>query len=69
MSLKAFHVLFIAVSTLLSAGFGAWAVREYASGRGAPGLLMMGIGSFLLMVGLLWYGKYFLRKLKHISYL
>ena len=29
MTLKAFHVLFVTVSTLMSAGFSAWSLHEY----------------------------------------
>jgi hypothetical protein len=69
MSLKAFHILFIIASTALTLGFGWWAVRRYAAGDGTATELGLGIASLLLSVGLGWYGRYFLRKLKHISYL
>jgi DNA-binding transcriptional regulator of glucitol operon len=69
MSLKAFHILFIVASTLLCIVFGTWAIRQYASGQGTAGELVLGIVSLLLGAGLVWYGKYFLRKLKDISYL
>jgi hypothetical protein len=69
MSLKAFHILFIIASTVLTLGFGIWSIREYARG-GATGVeLGFGIASLLLSMGLVWYGRYFLRKLRHISYL
>lgn len=68
MSLKAFHVFFICVSTVLSAGFGLWAVREYLR-SGDVLNLAMGIGSFAGGTSLIWYSKWFLRKLKHVSYL
>jgi hypothetical protein len=69
MSLKAFHVVFIIASTLLAAGFGVWAIRESVAGQGSGIDLALGIASLLLVVALIWYGKFFLRKLKHISYL
>ena len=69
MSLKAFHIVFIIASTLLAAGFGVWAIREYVAGQGSGVDLALGIASLLLVGGLIWYGKYFLRKLKDISYL
>jgi hypothetical protein len=69
MSLKAFHILFVIVSTALALGFGLWCVRRYTAGEGTTGELGLGIASLILSVGLVCYGKYFLRKLKHISYL
>ncbi len=68
MSLKAFHLIFVTFSFLLTVGFGIWGVAQYV--HGGPGAdLVMGVISLVLAVGLIWYGKYFLRKLKHISYL
>ncbi|MBM3833244.1 MAG: hypothetical protein FJ403_08225 [Verrucomicrobia bacterium] len=69
MSLKAFHIVFIAASTLLVLGFGAWCLRNYFGKNGAGVDLALGAGSFLLAAGLVIYGKYFLKKLKRISYL
>lgn len=68
MSLKAFHVVFIAASILLAFGFGAWCFVQYADSRRAAELIY-GISSVAIGLGLIWYGKYVLRKLKHISYL
>lgn len=68
MSLKAFHVFFVAVSVLCALGFGAWALADYArSGRGS--VLVLGILGFAAAVALVWYGLWFLRKLKNVSYL
>ena len=68
MSLKAFHVIFIAASILLALGFAGWSFVSYA--HDGPMLhLWFGIGSLGSAAGLLIYGKYFLRKLKDISYL
>lgn len=69
MSLKAFHILFVVASTLLTAGFGLWSLREYLSGEGTTGNLVMGVISLTLSVVLIWYGRYVLQKLRHISYL
>jgi hypothetical protein len=69
MSLKAFHIVFITLSTVLSVFFGVWAIRHYQSGAGSAFELSLGIASLVLAAGLLCYGKYFLRKLKNISYL
>jgi hypothetical protein len=69
MSLKAFHILFILCSTALCVVFGVWALRQYAGSDGSGADLALGISSLLLSGVLVGYGKYFLRKLKHISYL
>ncbi len=68
MSLKAFHIFFIIVSTLLALGFGVWAVDDF--GRSGSWVnLSLGIGSFIASGALVWYGVWFLRKLKHVSFL
>jgi hypothetical protein len=68
MSLKAFHLVFIVASVLLSVGFGVWGIREYAQG-GPRSDLVMGLISIVFGVGLIVYGRYFLKKLRNISYL
>ena len=68
MSLKAFHIVFVMVSTLLALGFGAWAVRDYRS-AGETASLVIGVGSLIGAGVLVWYGRWFLRKLKGVSYL
>jgi hypothetical protein len=68
MSLKAFHLVFITASVLLSFGFGAWSLVGF-SDYGRTVDLVFGIGSVGVGVGLIVYGRYVLRKLKHISYL
>ena len=68
MSLKAFHIFFITISVLLTFGFAAWLLREYAWG-GDAGMLIAGIASILAGVALIFYGRRFLRKLKHVSYI
>lgn len=68
MSLKAFHLVFITASVLLAFGFGAWSLVGY-SDYGRTVDLVFGIGSIGAGVGLIVYGRYFLRKLKRISYL
>jgi hypothetical protein len=69
MSLKAVHIIFIICSTLLVFGFGAWSLYQYFNAGGEKVNLVWGIGSIAAGIGLLWYGKYFLKKLKNISYL
>jgi hypothetical protein len=68
MSLKAFHVFFVAVATLCALGFGAWAIWDYQR-TGAGGTLAMGIASFAVAAALVWYGLWFLRKHKDMTYL
>jgi uncharacterized membrane protein SirB2 len=68
MSLKAFHIVFIALSILLSFFCGVWLLREYASSHHAA-FLVVAILFLVAGVGLICYGKSVLRKLKHISYL
>ncbi len=68
MSLKAFHIFFIIVSTALCVGFGVWATQDYSrSGSGVH--LALGVGSFIASIVLAFYGVWFLRKLKGVSYL
>lgn len=68
MSLKAFHVVFVALSVLCALGFGAWSVAEYLrSGHGS--VLALGILGFVAAAALVFYGFWFLRKLKNVSYL
>lgn len=68
MSLKAFHLVFIVASVLLAFGFAAWSLTAYSDGRRWMDLIF-GVGSALTGVGLIVYGRYVLKKLKHISYL
>ncbi len=69
MSLKAFHVVFMFFSILILAGFAGWAIRDYLVGSADPLHLAMGIGSGLGSVCLVFYGRWFLRKWKRVSYL
>jgi membrane protein implicated in regulation of membrane protease activity len=59
MSLKAFHIFFIALSIILSAGCAVWA---FANGI-EP---VFGISSAVVAVVLIIYGRYFLKKAKSI---
>ena len=68
MSLKAFHIFFIVLSTLLALAFGVWGVDDF-NRSGSRVHLALGVGSFLASGALVWYGIWFLRKLKHESYL
>jgi hypothetical protein len=68
MSLKAFHILFVVVCIAFSAFFGVWSANDYRL-HGQRASLLMAVGSFVAVPVLLWYGRWFLRKLKGVSYL
>lgn len=68
MSLKAFHIVFVIVTVLASLFVGGLFTRDFLN-NGSWEPLGYAIGFFGLAIGLVFYGKYVLRKLKHISYL
>jgi len=61
MSLKAFHLIFVTLLTALSFGCAAWA---FQAGSLFWGTTAVASGIFVIV-----YGVYFLKKLKHVSYL
>ena len=69
MSLKAFHVVFITASSALAFGFGAWELKSYYSPDGRGLDMLFAVGSFAVGIGLIIYERYFLKKLKNVSYL
>jgi hypothetical protein len=69
MSLKAFHLIFISAATALALGCGAWGFKDYFSADGRGWDLVFGLGSVAAAVGLIVYERYFLKKLKNVSYL
>ncbi len=68
MSLKAFHVVFILVSTLLCVIFGAWALREYVRTREGA-MLAAFVGALVAAAALAVYARWFLRKTRQVRYL
>jgi hypothetical protein len=68
MSLKAVHLIFVTVLTSLCFGTGAWKFRQYRETQ-VPGDLVWGIVAAMLGVLVIFYGVYFLKKLKNFSYL
>ena len=69
MSLKAFHIIFITCSSALAVGCGVWALKTYLSTAGGTMDLVFAIACFLAGIGLIVYERFFLKKLKNVSYL
>jgi hypothetical protein len=69
MSLKAFHVLFITASSVLAVGCAVWGLRDFFSQDGRASDLIFGLSSLAVGIGLILYERYFLKKLKRVSYL
>jgi hypothetical protein len=65
MSLRAFHLLFIAMSVVLAAFCAAWAVGQYRAGHGAM-FMMTAVGSIVVAGGLAAYGTAFQRKTRNL---
>lgn len=68
MSLKAFHILFIALSVLLSVGLSGLALYQFALTGSGVNIVWAGMG-LASAIGLILYGIRFLRKLRNVSYL
>ncbi|MDB6029038.1 MAG: hypothetical protein JWM68_5261 [Verrucomicrobiales bacterium] len=69
MSLKAFHIVFIVSSILLTLGFGGWCLSNFMEPGGSKRDLAAAVVSLVAAIGLFIYGRYFLKKLKNITYL
>ncbi len=66
MSLKAFHILFVTLSSLLAFTFGTWAFMV-PSENGLMLYRAMGVSGFVLGAGLIAYGFWFWRKVKRLA--
>ncbi|HTO94475.1 MAG TPA: hypothetical protein VMM80_08865 [Bacteroidota bacterium] len=66
MSLKTFHLLFVACAVLLAFGVAAWSVDAYASGGGTA-MLAAAAGACLAGAALVVYGIKVRSKLKGIG--
>ena len=64
MSLKGFHIVFIALSIVLALGFAVWL---FYSADGNAGMIVGGLLSTVAALGLLIYARKFLAKFRHIS--
>ena len=69
MSLKAVHLVFVTVISSLALGCGVWQVRSFHSPGGTAVNLVVGIAALLAGLVMIVYGRYFLKKLKNVSYL
>lgn len=65
MSLKAFHIVFIIVSTLLALGTGVWCLWVNLV-VGAPVYVVGAVVSFVVAIVLMVYGFWFYRKMKRL---
>lgn len=68
MSLKAFHLVFVAASILLGLGVGGWGIHQYRT-EGDVSLLVLGLVFLAMGIVLIIYGKRMLKKTKDIGYL
>ena len=68
MSLKSFHLVFIIASVALMTFLSAWNFLNYRESQIGSGLAWA-VAAGVAVVGLIIYGRFFLRKLKNISYL
>ena len=66
MSLRAFHMFFIAASALMCGVVGAWGVQQYRHGGGLEGLVLA-IACFVLGLALVIYGVKAYRKLMELG--
>jgi hypothetical protein len=65
MSLRAFHLLFIALSVALCGFVAAWAMGQYRAGHD-PAYAMATAGSIATAAGLAAYGRLFQRKTRNL---
>jgi hypothetical protein len=69
MSLKAVHLVFVTALSALTFGCGIWLLKDYAAAPDnktqlVPGCLALAAGVVVII-----YGKYFLKKMRGVSYL
>ncbi len=66
MSLRIFHILFIALSIALSAMVAGWGVQQYLTLGDKGGLVLAGV-FFIIGLALVVYGTRYFHKLKELS--
>jgi hypothetical protein len=69
MSLKAVHLIFVNCISALALGCGVWQWRVFRSPAGSAANLVLGAAAVLVAAAMIVYGRYFLKKLKNVSYL
>ena len=69
MSLKAVHLIFVNALTALSFGCAIWKFMDYRSENGTTGDLLFSLAAVGVGILVIIYGRYFLKKLKKMSYL
>jgi hypothetical protein len=69
MSLKAIHLIFVNALTALSFGCAIWKFLDYRSENGTTGDLWFSLAAVVVGILVIIYGRYFLKKLKKMSYL
>lgn len=65
MSLRAFHIVFVVVTIVLSLYVALWGIREYTQDRNGTALTLA-VFFLLMAVALMIYGKKVFRKLKEL---
>ena len=65
MSLRAFHIVFVIVTIVLSLYVALWGIREFSEERSASALTL-GILFLVMAVGLMIYGKKAFTKLRDL---
>jgi len=68
MSLKAFHLIFVTALSSLAFGCSAWKFKAFADNHFSTDLIWA-IVALLGGIAVIVYGKYFLKKLKNVSFL
>jgi len=68
MSLKAFHIAFVLIATAFCVYFGIWGIGSYRD-TGNFVNLCLGVASFVAVIALMIYFRWFLKKLKNVGYL
>jgi hypothetical protein len=68
MSLKAFHLVFVTVTTMLSFVVAGWAGMQFMD-TGRMGYIAAAVGALACGAAMVYYGKVFLKKFKDIGYL
>jgi hypothetical protein len=69
MSLKAVHLIFVGALSALTFGLGVWQLTDYFSSGGQRQNLIWGLLALLAGGAVVYYGRYFLKKLRAVSYL